>query len=489
MGKASRLKAERAAARNAQHAVDTSSEETQGFLGTSQLAAGAHDHPTNGFTLATTNRSREYGDFHTGLLYIGASTSDGQDREGARATVKVRDIVAAVPVLWWRLDTDLTHHQGATVMDAVGHRQSIAIKATLLDDNAFPMNSKRTDSVGFLFKKDTVQLVSNEVELGMFAGHQFKVDPRLGFFFGLSQTLSVVIETPSKTYVSTITADGGAPRLAIHDGTAHMKSLGQVVQRSTRWQPVHVGNVSILADAAMTPDHHRRTYAATSKHTDSPDELSKRSTCLACRNPGNSREHCVPKWIASDQSVPPVVAPLFCGACNNYFGKSLEGPVSKAYRSGKIASLLDEDVFHQWALKTSLLLSSASDVRFDESWMAELREGRMPEGFQIFALTGGRMDPGYLFSITHFSRWARDTGLFLFSFAIPDLLFVVLRHSESIEIPGLRRVLPGCAQSGQLAEIDVVELHDRLIERLTGHPMERFDTSLPTAPGPIRNTR
>lgn len=481
MGRASRSKAERKAAREALSALNSSPTAAPPLLDASQPDANPHDQPTNGLSLRLTSRSEDYGDFHTGLLFIGASTSDGKDREGSRATVRVRDIVAAVPVLWWRLETELTRWQGSPVLEAAGYMQSKALGATLLENHAFPMNSKRTEAVGFRVKGETVRLISDTINAGVFSDQQFKIDPRLAFFLALSQTLSVVIETPASTYVSTITADGGAPRQVMHDGTAHMSSLDKVVRKSTRWEVVHVGNPSILADAHDTPDHHRRTYSATSGRTDLPDRLSKRRTCLACGKAGDSREHCVPKWIAFDQQVTPVVAPLFCVACNNYFGETLEVPISEAYRAGLITSSLDQTVLHQWALKTALLLSAASDVQVDDTWMAELRAGRMPVGFQIFALTDASMEPGYIFSVTHFSRAARDAGQFLFSFAMRDLLFVVLRHSEDLQIAGLQRVLPRDAPVLRLSGLDVADLHDQVMEQMTGHAMARSDTALPIA--------
>lgn len=85
-----------------------------------------------------------------------------------------------------------------------------------------------------------------------------------------------------------------------------------------------------------------------------------------------------------------------------------------------------------------------------------------------------------MFSVTHFSRAARRSGIFLFSFAIHELLFVVLRTpDELLEIAGIDRVRPAQPTSHPLpaqgVSLDMVELHDHLVEVMTGHAIHRPD--------------
>jgi hypothetical protein len=440
--------------------------------------------------MSVTSSSEAYGDFTTGLFIVGASTSDSFNRNHRAPVLNARDVVVGVPILWWKLETESTRRQGAAVMDGVGRLQSFALSGTKMNRDGFPMTAIRAAFKGFRVKNNTLQLVP-DTSLGLLGSKEWAINSRVSKLLAQSQSLSIVIETPSAVYVSTLTSDGGPPRVLVHDGTLVMKTLDAVLLHSSKWVSAQVGNVSLLAGTASAPDHHSRTFAASRNLTDLPDALKYLGDCLACGRAGDSREHCVPYWVASDHKVKSVVAPVFCVECNGYFGKELEEPISLSAREGNLSEIVKTAVFAKWALKTALALSAVCGVSADKSWMFSLREGQMPVGLQIFALTDVIMAEGYLFSINHFSISAQTQGLFLFTFAMNGLLFVVLRNpTEEIDIPGIQTVYPEAARADSSATLPVlkgdgslnaVTLNDSLIERMTGERIYRTFTK-PTPP-------
>ena len=473
MGKGKRLKASRAAKQPTLTNPSISREDASERPGKDIV-----DRRHGRLALATISRSENYGDFTTGLSVIAASTSDALTGGHPVGTVKAHDVLVGIPVLWWKLETESTQFQGTQIMDGIGYMQSVALDSQKLEGAAFPMMRERVDSVGFQVKENSLRIASHTRELGLLGEIEFRIEPRLAWFLTLSQSLSVVVETPSSTYISTLTSDGHSPRPVVHDGTLTMKHIEAVLNQSSSWKPIAVGNTSMLVGEEDLPDHHTRTFAANCNVTDLPDRVNYVGECLACGQPGDSREHCVPKWIARNQGVAPVVAPVFCVDCNSHFGRTLEVPIEAAARAGTLESEVKTEVFVRWALKTSFTLSAASDVSVDNAWMQQLRQGFLPDGFQIFASAGVEMDPGYLFSITHFSRGYREKGHFLFSFAMNSLLFVVLRNpSELLEVTGLSRVHPPLDNDFVPGHIDANLLHDYLIFKMTGHQIYRTYTS------------
>ncbi|WP_157485735.1 MULTISPECIES: hypothetical protein [unclassified Frigoribacterium] len=433
--------------------------------------------PTQEHALSETTRVQGLGDITTTLFLISASTSDSLKPGTLGQTIGVRDVIVGLPVLHWQMETDETRGHDVHVMSGAGYLQSVALGATELEDEAFPMTGDRVDGIGFHVNREAIRLVSHTKNLGLLGAFEFPIDRRLAYFLSLSETLSVVVSTPKTSYVATIT-NNGLPRVSVHDGGVHMSTLINVIGKSDKWVPTHVGNMSLLAGEAAYADHHERTYVARRDYEDIPNRISKGNTCIACGAVGDSREHCLPKWIAKDQGVEPVIAPLFCIDCNAYFGNELEVPVSASYRDERFADYVCSETFVRWAIKTSLTLSAASDVRIADEWMRSLRSGLTPPGFQVFVVTGVNSEPGYTFSVTQFSRAARDDGHFLFSFAIPNLAFIVLRYNKDLAADGMSRIWPSSVAGKAVATLDLPGIYEDLFTSMTGHRLERTPTTL-----------
>lgn len=318
-----------------------------------------------------------------------------------------------------------------------------------------------------------VELLAVGRRRSIFINQKFPVHSRLAWFISLTGTLSVVFESAGYSSVATFTVEESRPLQAVHDGTKEMSSFGKVVNFSEKWQAAAVGNMSLLAGMDQFPDHHTYTYWSHLSDRNIPDNLKYAGKCIGCGASESSREHCVPKWIADGHGVKPVVSRVLCVRCNSYFGTELEAPIAKSVREGDLGALLHTKLFLLWAVKTALALAAASDVRAWREWMESVREGLIPAKFQVFATTAVQGEPGYSYSVTHFSRSFQKRGAFLLTFAMDGLLFVVLRHQRLIDIPGLPRVLPDPAGAVVSGSIDAVKLHDELIECITGRPIVR----------------
>lgn len=424
--------------------------------------------------LRVTSAHQDMGNFTTGLYVSDFSTSDPAVRAAEPTTARSRDVLAAWPVLWWELPSD----DEDRVAEVVGGMQALALDAVESDLSSLPLASSPTSSATFMVEGGELKLISNARKLGLLGAASFKIEARLEWFLAGCGTLAIVIKTRSKLWTATITQDGSLPVVLIHDGNTTMPALDAVMNHSKRWERSGIGNTSLLAGMQRVADHHYRTYAAmTTLEPDLPDRLSYQGDCLGCGAPGNSREHCVPNWIAKDQGVHPVVAPIFCVDCNNYFGQTLETPVAIAARAGALPQEVGSVLFTLWAIKTALALSAASDVLIREEWMRAIRDEKMPENFQVFAETNVSMDPGYFFSVTQFSRQARQRGQFLFSFGMNGLFFVVLREeSRLLDIPAISRVRPPRLRENTATSRDLPALHAHVIELMTGHRMFHTDS-------------
>lgn len=424
--------------------------------------------------LRATSAHKDMGNFSTGLYVSDFSTSDPAVRTTEPTTARSRDVIAAWPILWWELPTGNEDR----IAETMGRIQAHALDAVESDLSGLPLASSPTSSTTFMVKGGELKLISNARDLGLLGAMNFKIEARLEWFLTLCGSLAIVIETPSKSWIATITREGSTPVVLIHDGNTRMPALNPVINHSKRWERSGIGNTSLLAGMQHVADHHYRTYAAIAAfEPDLPDRLSYQGDCLGCGAPGNSREHCVPSWIAKDQGVHPVVSPIFCVDCNNYFGRTLETPIAIAARAGALPREVGSVLFALWATKTALALSAASDVLIREEWMRAIRDEEMPENFQVFAETNVSMDPGYFYSVTQFSRGARRLGQFLFSFGMNGLLFVVLREeSRLLNIPGMSRVQPLGIREATDASSDLTVLHANVIELMTGHRVVHTDS-------------
>lgn len=426
-------------------------------------------------TIGITGHSEDFGDFTTGLYVWEGSSSDPLSASSPFETVRARDLLAGIPVLWWRPGMKDEGALADRLLEVFGRAQAIAIGAVEFDpSHEPPLTVSAVPSSTLLVHADAVELFSTSRPLGLLHGNRFPIDPRLARFLRLCETLSVVIETPTAAFVASFVIDERPPQQVFHEGTLRMKSFASVVEHSDKWAPATLGSMSLLAGMADLADHHVRTYMATPSACDLPDRISYVGPCLACGGPGNSREHCLPRWIANAHNVVPVVAPLFCVSCNSHFGAEVEAPLAIEVRANGLSGALHTELFARWAVKTALTLSAASEVRFPNEWMREIRAGVISEDFQIFANANAVMEPGYLFSVTHFSRAERHNGLFLLTFAMNGLLFVVLRNpTGTIELPGLDRLRPEPHARSVAQTIDVVKLHDHIVAALTGHEILR----------------
>lgn len=413
----------------------------------------------------------EWGTFTTGLYMVEGSSSDPLHLESNPSTLPVRDVLTSFPILWWSLPGgDATTQR---VGDGIAHLQAKLLDATEIIDSPLPLAPTSIQTATFTVMNETLTLSSSTRNLGIFGASGFKISRRLAWFIEQCETVAVIIEASSKKWVATITRDATLPLVLVHPGSFASKSLDALVDHSPNWKAVWVGNTSVYAGGLDTPDHHYRTYEATPDSFDIPQRLTYSGGCLACEEAGSSREHCVPNWIASDHKVVPVTAQIFCVECNNYFGEALEQEIASLARTGKLTHALQSTVFALWAVKTAIALSVASDVRVDPAWMREIRANRLPNGFRIFASTQIHMEPGYAFSIAQFSQSATRKGTFLFSFAVNQLLFVVVRDpSESFELPELAQVSPTSIPRDVAHEnLTLSGLQALMMERLTGHAM------------------
>lgn len=431
-----------------------------------------------GLELATRAHDDSLGDVIAALyVWEGSSSDPLESRSFPSETVRARDLLSALPVLWWHMSSDSEDEMQRRVNGATALVQASCLGAVEFDPTQqLPVAPELLEGTSFVVAGGELTVTSAGRPLGLFGEISIGLDPRLEWFLELCDTLSLVVEADDKAWVATIKRDGGPPLQAFHNGSLASKEFPAIVERSQNWKAGTLGNPSIVPGMDACPDHHVRTYSATQHERDLPDLVTYIGKCLACAGSGRSREHCVPSWIARDQGVVPVVAEVFCKQCNSFFGKDLEAPISQAMKSGRLDQDLSTDLFLRWAIKTALTISAASDVQFESSWMAELRRGSVPGDFQVFARINVQMEPGYIYTVTHFSRAARKQGYFLFSFATDGLVFVVLRNpSELIHIPGVQRVYPYEKSDEINGTLDIAKLHDWLVEVMTGHKIHRSD--------------
>ena len=430
--------------------------------------------------LRTFTPTRLSGSIRTELWVMEGSTSDSLELESELTARQVRDVMTAIPLLIWEQDHDSFDglaRESAALLDLVD----------IHDGYALPMTIAAAESVQFAVEDGHLIFRSQSRDLGFLADHRFKVHDRMAWFLDRCQSISIVITSQSVFQVRSISNDGKQPRVAVRHGSFDTKQYSALILHSTSWADTLMANTSLYAGSDDDSDHHSRTYLATPDELDIPQGIAYRGNCLGCGSQGRSIEHCTPNWIATEHKVVPVTAPIFCSQCNAYFGHELENPISTMLRSGSLVDQLESELFVRWAIKTALALSAASDSPIDDSWMWAIRKGLVPEGFSVFADATARMAPGYIYTVTHFSRSFSEQGAFLVTYAMDGLLFIVLRDpTGDIEVPEWTQVHPSTIQRERQSESrDLNELHFSIMKSMTGHEMGHVDSPLK----PIRSKR
>ncbi len=422
--------------------------------------------------LATENRVENYGSFYTSLFLMEGSSSDPGLSPDGSITPEARDMLMGVPVLYWEPPSDAENN----ILEAVTLGHARAIDAVEVVNGTLPLKRDSLEGVNFSLTNNRLRLESKSRWLGLFGSLPFVVDPRLAWFMEGGKTLGICIKTSKTIVVSSITSDDYPPRISVHNGILESKSSRGIIDYSARWKNVYLYNHSLFSDAQSAPDHHYRAYGASPEQEDLPSKISYKGACLGCGAAERSNEHCVPNWVAAKQKSKPVTAPVFCVSCNNHFGEVLELPLAKSSPDYVTAKSSDDPLlFSRWALKTAFTLSAASDILIQPEWMRVLRNGEMPEGFEVFASGDCSMRPGYMFAVTHFSQSEVKNGTFVFSFWMNNLAFFVVRKMNSLhQIPVLPRVYPSRIAPQYLSHggIDFTKLHAKIIERITGEALD-----------------
>jgi hypothetical protein len=419
------------------------------------------------------------GSIRTELLVMEGSSSDSLELEAGLKAQQVRDVITAIPVLVWEQGGDLDRSalESAALLELVD----------VHDGYALPMTLECAECIQFTVEDGCLQFSSRSRNLGFLAGQKFKIHDRMAWFLGRCDSISIVITSSSVFQVRSISNDGMPPRVAVHRGSFDSKQYAALMAYSTNWAETVMANTSLYAGSVDDYDHHSRTYLATPEEVDIPQRIVYRGSCLGCGGAGRSIEHCTPNWIATEHKVVPVTAPIFCAQCNGHFGNELEDPMSNLIRSGGLAHRLGSDLFIRWAIKTALALSVASDSPIDYSWMRAIRLGQVPEGFRVFAETTVEMTPGYMYTVTQFSRSFAEKGAFLVTYAMDGLVFIVLRDATgATELPEWSQVHPSVVPRKRKPEAqNFNDLHFGIMKSMTGHEMGHVESPAK----PVRSKR
>lgn len=400
--------------------------------------------------------------------YLWVADGSSPDIPGPNSASSRVDTVVAIPVLHWE-------PCGNSTMDRVAVRmQATAVDAFEMEDGGFPLVMRPPEDLHFSIDEGNLRIWRERGTAGVFQERDWPIESRLAWFLKQTGTVSLVISDGSTAWVSTALNAQHYPSIAHHRGTIQQRNFTQILNRSTSWAVGVLGNLSLSADMRDMPDDHFDIYVSDETGWQLPDRLEHVGSCLSCERKADSREHCTPDWMARDHGVQPVTAHLFCIECNNYFGKNLERPVASLYRQGTLPREIHGELFAQWAIKTALTLSSASGVRLQPHWMTELRNGKTPSGFEIYAVSDVAQErTGYTFGTTMMSAARHAAGAFLTTFSMPQLAFVVTRSKPQLGAFGpFPRVHPSpkAAREPQ-RRVDLTALHGDFLAAITGHPV------------------
>lgn len=406
----------------------------------------------------------EIGDRGRAASYLWVAEVSTSEIPSATGASRV-DALISIPVLQWSPPNESDASREAMKM------QNAAVGAVELKGEGYPTVAQPPKGLKFSVQNTLLRVWRQGGTAGMFEGFEWPIDNRLAWYLEQSGTLSLLVVGADSVWVSVALNDRQGPLVGCHRGTVLQKNYTSIIEHSKSWQFGRLGNVSLAADKRDADDDHFDIYASDEKGAQLPSRLTHSGRCISCDSPASSREHCTPDWIARDQCVQPVTSKLFCRSCNSYFGEDLEAPISQRYRDGSLSSVVDSELFARWAIKTALTLSVASGVRIQNQWMRELRQGGIPEGFEVYAETELKSAfKGYIFGATMFSAIRHQKGYVLVTFAIPGLLFSVVRSTAGLGKFGpIARVYPARLEAeGRPQEVDISDLHAAYLEKLTG---------------------
>ena len=406
----------------------------------------------------------EIGDLGRMASYLWVAEGSTSEISSVTGVSRV-DALISIPVLQWSPPNE------SVVSCAAMKMQSAAVEAVELKDGGYPIVVQPPEGLQFSVQDSLLRVWRQGGSAGIFQCTEWPINNRLAWHLGQSGTLSLVVVGFGSVWVSVALSEGRVPLVGSHRGSIRQKNYTSIIEHSKSWHFGTLGNVSLAADKRDADDDHFDIYVSDEKGAQLPGRLAYVGGCISCDSPASSREHCTPDWIARDQCVQPVTSKLFCRPCNSYFGEDLEAPISRLYREGLLSSVVGGQLFARWAIKTALTLSVASGVRIRNQWMRELRQGGIPDGFEVYAETEAQaMFKGYIFGTTMFSAVRHQRGCFLVTFAIPGLLFSVVRSTAELGKFGpIARVYPARLEAGgRPQKVDVSDLHAAYLEKLTG---------------------
>lgn len=417
------------------------------------------------------------------LLHVSENTSvESTNSLGVTQMAATSDVLVAVPVFSWTPASDgiLHAYYARNIASMIGAKSTTGA--------SFPLSIEPAPGGTFKLVGDAIKFSGGVLDNTFFSWRAFPINKRLKYFIEGSGTIGIIIDTKDFSAVVTVTRDGGPVQMASIRGTLDHPSFTSLINKSNAWSFGVPGNPSTLAGGGGVRDDHYRFYVSTRNGKYLPEGIRQEVRCVACGDSRVTREHCVPRWLADANGVQPVVANILCKECNLYFGNTLEEPVSRAILSdGNLASLR-QDVFARWAVKTALMTSAASGVRVNEAWFGELRRGRVPENFQVFARTNIKGNAGYGYGVTFFPPAARAAGEFFFMLASPTVwILVVGGFPRSGPMPALPRVYPGlAAPSGQGAPEDTQQYFEQALTTVTGRKFQFEGAGLRPQPPHLR---
>lgn len=433
--------------------------------------------------LVTVTQLPQRGDVVTGLWIMEGSSVDRLEPVATDTVPQARDVLTAVPFLGWfplGYQTTSAPDQGdapALIAEAQGLVHRLGAMAT---ESSLPLTQQPLGGVRFEVNRDLLRIACGAGDLAFLGEHTWAINPRLAYFLSLTNTMAIWVETPATLWVKTV-ANGDDAELAYVAGSLQNKQVAAIVDKSTRWRAATPGNPSLFADGSDHADDHYRSFCATRKATYLPPAVTLNGPCRACGALTTTSEHCTPNWLATLECVVPVTADIFCADCNaDYFGKLFEAPIADAV---KVGGLRDPDLswlLSAWMIKTALTLSAASGVRLHADWLRDLRQGRLPGGFQcrMIDLTGD--EPGYWFTVTFFSQERAKQGYHLTSFTCSRFSFVVIRAPRELDgNHALDALLTAAFKAVEAGGTESVHAH--MLSSLTGHPLRHTAAVLEAA--------
>ncbi|WP_040585639.1 hypothetical protein [Segniliparus rugosus] len=329
--------------------------------------------------------------------------------------------VLAVPML--RLDSaDSEIAFRAAAMLGAGHRTSDEVRRIDL-----PLWHRYSATA-------TAELRGLELRIE-FLGREYMtipVKPRFAYLLGVSQSLGLNIVNPEEGHFYGALRLKGTDLPAPHCAVIRGKLTPKLVEDALGWT-----RMTPLADAlgfkADGKIHTETvTYGADADGEFIPRNLERKKCALCGSGEGQlTREHCTPKWLADRMNVTPVVVRMLCSSCNGKFGKTFEEPVAELHEKGWLIVPAHRSVVLRWAVKTAIMLSTASGVRIPPELFAFLDGDSTDDRLTVhFHESPQRQLQGYRYTLTHFRGEYEDS--FLFSMLFDRHFFVVARPADPV---------------------------------------------------------